>query len=255
MTHAPRYLTRSSAIVLGVMCLAMLGCAPGRPGPNPEVVRPEQVLDFPALYKQNCSACHGEAGRDGAALSLANPVYLAIAGEDNIRKVIANGVPNALMPPFAKSAGGMLTDQQVAALAHGLVTTWGKPNLLIGDNPPPYAATHPGDAAHGQQAFTTYCARCHGASGEGAQVGTQKTGSIVDPSYLALVSDQYLRGMILAGLPDRNMPDWRSDAAHAQPMTDQQITDIVAWLASHRALNPGQPYPAAQTHATAGAPQ
>ena len=26
-------------------------------------------------------------------------------------------------------------------------------------------------------------------------------------------------------------------------MTDQQITDIVAWLASKRIANPGQPYP------------
>ena len=37
------------------------------------------------------------------------------------------------------------------------------------------------------------------------------------------------------------MPDWRSDAA--QPLTDQQITDVVAWLASKRTANPGQPYP------------
>ncbi len=37
------------------------------------------------------------------------------------------------------------------------------------------------------------------------------------------------------------MPDWRSDAA--QPLTDQQITDIVAWLASKRTRDPGQPYP------------
>jgi cytochrome c oxidase cbb3-type subunit 3/ubiquinol-cytochrome c reductase cytochrome c subunit len=37
------------------------------------------------------------------------------------------------------------------------------------------------------------------------------------------------------------MPDWRSDAA--QPMTDQQITDILAWMASKRIANPGQPYP------------
>jgi hypothetical protein len=27
-------------------------------------------------------------------------------------------------------------------------------------------------------------------------------------------------------------------------MTDQEITDVVAWLASRRAQNPGQPYSA-----------
>jgi cytochrome c oxidase cbb3-type subunit 3/ubiquinol-cytochrome c reductase cytochrome c subunit len=41
------------------------------------------------------------------------------------------------------------------------------------------------------------------------------------------------------------MPDWRNDSA--QPLTDQQVTDIVAWLASHRAPNPGQPYPTDST--------
>jgi cytochrome c oxidase cbb3-type subunit 3/ubiquinol-cytochrome c reductase cytochrome c subunit len=40
------------------------------------------------------------------------------------------------------------------------------------------------------------------------------------------------------------MPDWRSDAlgAGARAMTDQEITDTVAWLASKRIAAPGQPY-------------
>jgi cytochrome c oxidase cbb3-type subunit 3/ubiquinol-cytochrome c reductase cytochrome c subunit len=67
-------------------------------------------------------------------------------------------------------------------------------------------------------------------------------GSIVDPSYLALISDQNLRSILIAGRPDEAMPDWRGDAS--QPMTDQQITDILAWVASKRIANPGQPYPA-----------
>ena len=235
------------ALVAGAICLAATGCShiPGRPAPGPEVVRPEQVLDFPTLYKQNCTACHGEAGKNGAAIPLANPVYLSIAGEDQIRQIIANGVAGKLMPPFAKSAGGMLTDEQVAALADGILREWGKPNLLAGQNPPPYAAAIPGDVTRGQQVFTASCARCHGATGEGMQTGASKQGSIVDPSYLALISDQSLRSIILAGLPDRDMPDWRNDSA--QPLTDQQVTDIVAWLASHRAPNPGQPYPTDST--------
>jgi mono/diheme cytochrome c family protein len=57
------------------------------------VVRPEEVLAFPTLYKQNCAACHGENGRNGAAISLANPVYIALAGETHLQEVIANGVP------------------------------------------------------------------------------------------------------------------------------------------------------------------
>jgi cytochrome c oxidase cbb3-type subunit 3/ubiquinol-cytochrome c reductase cytochrome c subunit len=62
----------------------------------------------------------------------------------------------------------------------------------------------------------------------------------VDPTYLALVSDQYLRSIIIAGRPDQGMPDWRSDSS--QSLTDVQITDIVSWLASRRIADPGQPY-------------
>jgi cytochrome c oxidase cbb3-type subunit 3/ubiquinol-cytochrome c reductase cytochrome c subunit len=210
------------------------------------VPRPDDVLNFTTLYKANCAACHGENGRDGAAISLANPVYLGVAGEDNLRQITANGVSGKLMPPFARSAGGMLTDQQIGVLAHGMMQQWSKPDLLAGLSIPQYRSTLAGDAARGQQAFGVFCARCHGAAGEGstgdAKSKTGKIGSIVDGSYLALISDQGLRSIAIAGRPDEGMPDWRTDAA--QPMTDQQITDIVAWLASKRTNNPGQPYSA-----------
>jgi cytochrome c oxidase cbb3-type subunit 3/ubiquinol-cytochrome c reductase cytochrome c subunit len=209
------------------------------------VVRPDDVLDFSTLYKANCAACHGENGRNGAAISLGNPVYVAVAGEDNLREITAKGVAGRLMPAFAKSAGGMLTDQQINVLAHGVMHQWSKPDLLAGLSIPPYRATMMGDTGRGQQAFGTFCARCHGAAGEGvagdAKSGMGKIGSIVDGSYLALISDQGLRSITIAGRPDEGMPDWRTDAA--QPMTDQQITDIVAWLASKRVVDPGQPYP------------
>jgi mono/diheme cytochrome c family protein len=237
-----------SALVLVAASLAMAGCSriPGRPGPGPEVVRPDEVLDFATLYKANCAACHGEGGRNGAAISLANPVYLAFAGEGVIRQTIAKGVKGRLMPPFAKSAGGMLTDQQIGMLASGIVHQWSRPDLFKGVSLPPYGVVLPGDATRGQQAFGVFCARCHGAGGEGvagdAIRGADKIGSIVDASYLALISDQALRSITIAGRPDEGMPDWRSDGA--QPMTDQQITDIVAWLASKRSADPGQPYPA-----------
>jgi mono/diheme cytochrome c family protein len=252
--HRERAVLR--AFVLSAACTALAGCqhAPGYPGPGPEVVRPEQVMDFPTLYKQNCAGCHGENGKNGAAISLANPVYVEVAGETRLRNTIANGVPGKLMPAFAKAAGGMLTDTQVTALAQGIVQQWGKPGLPTGENPPPYDATLTGNAEHGFAAYGDFCARCHGAMGEGgpadgkavaSKSGPRREGwlgSIVDPSYLALISDQNLRSITIAGRPDEAMPDWRSDGP--QPMTHQQVTDVLAWIASKRVANPGQPYPA-----------
>jgi mono/diheme cytochrome c family protein len=226
------------------------GCAHihGRPGPDPEVMRPEQELHFAALYRDNCSGCHGDNGKNGAAISLANPVYVALA-KDHIRDTITKGVPGHLMPAFSKSAGGMLTDQQVGVIADGIIQQWGDAGARAAQNPPPYMATLTGDAQHGQQAYAAFCARCHGANGEGGAAdakidatasGSVKPGSIVDASFLALLSDQNLRSITIAGRPDQGMPDWRS--AGAQPMTDQQVTDIVAWLVSKRVADPGQPY-------------
>jgi mono/diheme cytochrome c family protein len=227
------------AVFSVVIAFAVCGCKgiskPARM--EPEVARPDDVLNFSTLYKTNCAACHGENGRNGPAISLNNPVYLGAAGEGNLREVTAKGVSGKLMPSFSKSAGGMLTDRQVDSLVQGMMG-WSKPGLLAGVDVPPYRATLAGDAGRGQQDFVMFCARCHGPGGAG---GAGKVGSIVDGSYLALISDQGLRSIVIAGRPDEGMPDWR--AYGSQPLNDQQITDIVVWLASKRAANPGQPYP------------
>jgi len=226
--------------------VSILGCdrAPGHPGPGPEVVRPEEVLDSAVLYKTNCAACHGENGKDGVAIALANPTYLAFVGEETLREVTAKGIHGKLMPSFARSAGGSLTDQQVNVLVHGIMQRWSNPGAFAGRTIPAYRASLAPDANRGEQAYATFCASCHGDHGQGksylANGKTVTAGSIVDESYLALVSDQALRSFIVAGVPDSVMPDYRSDASVA--MTDQQITDVVGWLAAKRTLNPGQPY-------------
>jgi cytochrome c oxidase cbb3-type subunit 3/ubiquinol-cytochrome c reductase cytochrome c subunit len=55
----------------------------------------------------------------------------------------------------------------------------------------------------------------------------------VDSSYLALVSDQHLRTVIITGVPAFGSPDWRGNVP-GKPMSDGDVTDVVAWLAAHR---------------------
>jgi mono/diheme cytochrome c family protein len=240
-------MTMVSSFCIGlILCLGCIGCAnaPGHPTSGPEVPSPEQVLDFATLYEQNCAGCHGENGKNGVAISLANPAYLAIAGEATVRQVIANGVAGKLMPAFRKSAGGTLTDQQIDNLVQGVFQTWSRADVLAAAQSPSYTAGAKSDPKQGQKVFGEFCAQCHGADGEGVKAPAETnpnavSGSIVAPSYLALVSDQSLRSTIIAGRPDLGMPDWRSDSpAPGSPgMTDQEITDVVAWLAAHRAAS------------------
>ena len=72
--------------------------------PEPTVVSPNEVVDFKQLFGQNCAGCHGADGKGGAAIALANPVFLAIADDTVIRRIASNGVPGTPMPAFAQSA-------------------------------------------------------------------------------------------------------------------------------------------------------
>jgi mono/diheme cytochrome c family protein len=219
-----------SALVLGAGCTP-----PGRPTKADIDLRPGQVRDFAVLYGQNCAGCHGKDGKGSAALALANPVYLAIASDDIVRHAVASGIQGSLMPAFAKSSGGTLTDEQIEILVDYMRTNWATPHVALNATPPPYAAKAPGNAISGARAYATFCASCHGADGKGPR------GSIVDGSFLALVSDQNLRTTIIAGRPDLGHPDWRHDAP-GKAMTPQEVTDVVAWLVAQRKANPGQPY-------------
>lgn len=231
------------AALLSVIVLSGCGSPPGQPGTSPEVLAPAEVADFRALYVENCAGCHGAEGRGGAAMALADPVYLAIADDASIRKVIANGVKGTSMPSFAQSAGGMLTDKQIDILITEMRSRWGKPGILDGTNPPSYAAKSAGNAQQGEVAYGTYCASCHGTQGQGGHKGS----AITNDSFLALVSDQGLRTIVIAGRPELGAPDWRGNAP-GKPMSDEEITDVVAWMASHRVQTPGQPY-SASNHA------
>jgi mono/diheme cytochrome c family protein len=155
-------------------------------------------------------------------------VYLAIADDASIRRVVDQGMPGTAMPAFGQSAGGLLTDAQIDILVRGMREHWAKPGALGSDKPPVYAASQPGDIARGQNVFATFCSSCHGSDGRGG-----RTGSIVDSSYLALVSDQHLRTLTIIGMPALGAPDWRGNVL-GKPMSDADVTDVVAWLVAQR---------------------
>jgi cytochrome c oxidase cbb3-type subunit 3 len=196
-------------------------------------------MAFEALYRRNCAGCHGADGRLGAARPLHDPVYLALIPRVDLRRVVAEGVPGTSMPGFQAGAGGELTAAQIDALVTGMLDRWGRPGAVAGVMLPPWGVDttrRDGDSGRGAAVYAAACARCHGPEGKGGP----KAGSIVDPSYLALVSDQSLRTTVIAGRPDLGKPDWRDDVP-GQPLSPQQISDLVAWLVAARQPVPGRP--------------
>ena len=238
----PRRARNTLGVLTSTLLLFVAACdrLPGKPLEAERYVPPSRVTDFASLYGENCAGCHGDDQRPGAAVALDDPVYLAVAGDDAIRHATAEGVRGTAMPAFARSAGGTLTDAQVDILVRGMRERWGKPNPP--PDLPPYAAA-PGDASRGAAVYASRCAGCHGAAGSGGP----KAGSIVDGSYLALVSDQGLRTAVIVGRPKLGMPDWRGAPSPPQPpMSAEEIADVVAWMTAKRQAFPGQPYARAE---------
>ena len=229
---------RATTLIPLVILVLAVGCdqLPGKPTPEDRWKAGTEVTDFSQLYALNCAGCHGADGRLGAARPLNDPLYLALVNAATLRATIAQGVPGTSAPALAQQVGGPLTDKQIDILIEGMRSKWGKAENFNNVAFPPYSLQDasargfgPGQPQSGAVVYQTYCAQCHGKDGNGGPKG----GSVINPAYLALVSDQALRTTVIVGRLDLGMPDWRTNIP-IRPMSPQEISDVVAWLASHR---------------------
>ncbi len=250
------------------------GCDfPGRPDPADRPVPANQVLEFGALYQRNCAGCHGADGTLGPAPPLNDPLFRAIIPETELTEILKKGRNKTLMPAFARENGGSLTEAQIQVLVHeikglpyrviakpeaptsvevvfdaaaGISPKWGPPLE------PPVGVPHccePSTAANGSSnakeltgtaVFARACAMCHGDHGQGIAQGGTLIHTVNDPVFLSLCSDQVLRRYVITGRPDLGMPgfaDARPGNPHFQPLTDEEVTGLVALLASWRNTN------------------
>jgi mono/diheme cytochrome c family protein len=102
------------------------------------------------------------------------------------------------------------------------------------------AQVAPDRIERGALLFQRACAGCHGANGAGSEQNGDIRLAINSPSFLALISDQAVRRIIITGRPDLGMPtyaerDGRPD--DFQPLTTSEIDDIVSLIASWRMMS------------------
>lgn len=225
------------ALLLALCAIGLPGCdrMPGRPKMADRWQAPNEEAGFQKLYNNNCLACHGLGAVAGASIAMDNPTYLSVVPPETLLNIVANGVGGTAMPGSSKAVGGTLTKEQIAIIAAGILAKATKPALPAGAAIPPYSAPL-GDAARGAQVFAASCSSCHGAAGTGGA----KAGSVVGAAFLNLVSDQYLRTVAIAGRPDLGCPDFKSRTP-GRPMTGDDISDVTAWIVSHRKNEFGQP--------------
>lgn len=227
--------------LLAALVFLTAGCdLPGRPKEEDRPIPEDEVMDFGTLYDKNCRGCHGTDGRMGPAPPLNDPLFLAVVPDEELLRVITGGRLGTSMPAFVQAKGGPLTAAQVKVLAEGLKPRWGA--AVTVKDVPPYLVNEDkrGDHERGARVFARACAVCHGEDGKGVKRDKGPTLAINEPALLELVSDQALRRYVLTGRPDLGeppMPNFagkRPDDDQFKPLTDQEITDVVALLSYWR---------------------
>jgi cytochrome c oxidase cbb3-type subunit III len=260
--------------LLPLLAALAAGCdLPGRPNPEDRPVPADQVANFDALYRTHCAGCHGADGKLGPAPPLNDPLFLAIVPDEVLLRVIREGravTPGqkSPMPAFSLGEGSPLspaqaeawaqlkeekhaaprqqrplTAAQVQVLAAGIKKRWGPPPSPP-DSVPPYLVpegTSSGKKKEGLRVFARACAGCHGKEGEGVERDGRLRRKINDPAFLALISDQELRRYAITGRPDFGMPPYDGKDGRPpdfQPLTSEEIDDLVALLACWRSGAP-----------------
>ncbi len=176
----------------------------------PKFWRRTKSWNLAPLYAENCAGCHGPEGRGGAAIALANPVYLAIADDASMRKVIAQGVRGTAMPAFAAERRRN-ADRQADRCdsPRQIRSRWSRRGILD-------AASTLLLIRREIRRATPNAAKRHtrliaNLATDPIGRGGQKASAITDDSFLALVSDQGLRTIVIAGRPELGAPDWRGN--------------------------------------------
>jgi cytochrome c oxidase cbb3-type subunit III len=203
-------------------------------------------MDFGQLYAANCSGCHGATGELGPAPPLNDPLFVAIVPEEELQRVIRDGRATTPMPPFLRANGGSLTDAQVKVLVEGIKSHWKSGKPLEG-TPPTYTLVKgngvqstPDSRKRGADVYQRACAGCHGPNGSGGERSGSTVGAINVPAFLALISDQALRRIIITGRPDLGMPTYAETDGRTpdfQPLTTIEIDDLMSLLTHWRATN------------------
>lgn len=183
------------------------------------------AYDGARLYAAHCAACHGSSGTGGVGVPIALPDFLAQADDDYLRKTIRLGRPGRVMPAFTK-----LSDAEVSAIVRH-VRSWQAVAAA------PVSRVERGDAGNGAKLYTTHCATCHGARGEGGH-GTGVTFSrprdlpvlppaLNNPGFLASASDAMIKAVLEHGRANTPMTSFRKAG-----LSDQQLNDLVAHVRS-----------------------
>lgn len=155
----------------------------GQSAPPAKTYPAELVQNGAALFRQDCSFCHGRdaaGGESGPDLTRSHLVTRDVNG-DRIGPVIRNGRPDKGMPPFEKS------EQEIAALVAFIHTQQNNADANKGGRKGvDVADLQTGNAEAGKRYFEGAggCSNCHSPTGDLAGIATRYQGLQLEEQML-----------------------------------------------------------------------
>ncbi|RPG16470.1 MAG: hypothetical protein CBB69_008565 [Phycisphaera sp. TMED9] len=242
--------------IAAAAAMGFVGCdrLPGKPPPNPApVISVATTAGFEGMWAERCSGCHGADGQMGAGFPMRNAEYLKAVPDAAMFSIIRDGVPSSRMPGFGGDAIGGVSDETIRDFIKGMHVTWAESDPSNDSRGIAWRPTGAaGDLDRGATIFAAKCAACHPAeqvapTQKGMAIDELVAGSVTDPFYLRLVSDQHLRSNIVFGRKDLGMPGAAGpfrgpDGGEVTtPLEAADVADLVAFLASKRNTWPSGP--------------
>ncbi len=153
-----------------------------------------------ALYRANCSVCHGVDGEGAIGASLRSPTFLAIASDAYLRDSIIHGRPNTAMPAWRSFDAQELSDL-IAFMRQWQpkVASVKESEALVNQGETQEVSTKIGKIL-----YDSNCAICHGYEGRGDLAPTLNT-----PEFLSIANNRFLITTLIKGRPSTSMPSWR----------------------------------------------
>ena len=162
------------------------------------------------IFSNNCSACHGDKGKNPKVgiPTLNSPAVLAIADDEYYWDIIRHGKKGTKMQAWDK----ILSRTQVKSLVSYL-RSWsgGKVDRST-------VLAEVGTVRRGRALFYGHCAGCHGVKGQGGIGNTLRS-----PTFQSLVSDAFLRDTITFGRGHTAMPS-------SYDFNSEDVRDIISYI-------------------------